>query len=382
MNKAGLIEKVKKSPILYKIYYHVMSSAVNILKRFIKTDDNLILFVSYGGRYFNDSPKSIYDAMKDDIRFKHYRLVWAFRNPDQFPVKEKVKIDSFSFYKVALSARCWITNVNIERGLNFTGRHTYYFHTTHGTLPKLSGNDVREGGFFGWDFNYRYDCSCAQSEEEKRYQLHMFNLKPEQVLVCGYPKNDRLANYNVDEIRAIKQKLGLPEGKKVLLYAPTFREDNPTGITIPVDFAKWRKLLGDEYIVLFRAHPIVVNSLKLEKMDGFLYDVSSYPDNVELMLVSDALISDYSGIFFEYAILGRPMYCFAYDYEEYQEKRGLYFDIREELPGGFLDETGLIKLIASNEDVMPQVREFSQKYVTAYGNATKISLDNIFSNIQ
>ena len=94
---------------------------------------------------------------------------------------------------------------------------------------------------------------------------------------------------------------------------------------------------------------------------------------------------DYTGYFSNLGgrlSLTELMYCFAYDYEEYQEKRGLYFDIRKELPGGFLDETGLIKLIASNEDVMPQVRGFSKKYVTTYGSATKISLDNIFSNIQ
>lgn len=382
MDKAKLIETVKKSPLLYKSYYYVMSFAVNLLKMFLVSDNKLILFVSYGGRYFNDSPKYIYESMKRDKRFSDYKLVWAFREPQAHEVEDKIKIDTLQFYKAALKARCWVTNVNIERGLNFKGLNTYYFHTTHGTLPKLSGNDIKKGSSFGWGFKYRYDCSCAQSELEKHYQLHMYNLKPEQVLVCGYPKNDRLANVTHQQILEIRDRLGIPNNKKVLMYAPTFRENNPTGIAIPVDFNKWRERLGDEYILLFRAHPIVVESLKLDHNNGFLFDVSSYPDNVDLMIASDALISDYSGIFFEYAILNRPMYCFAYDYDEYEKTRGLYFDIRKELPGGMLDEDGLLALIKTEENVMKQVHDFRSKYVTEFGHATERALNSIYDHIQ
>ena len=82
MSKAKLIEKVKNSTIIYKVYHAVMSILVNSLKLFVKTDNKLILFVSYGGRYYNDSPKCIYETMKQDVRFKDYKLTWAFRNPD------------------------------------------------------------------------------------------------------------------------------------------------------------------------------------------------------------------------------------------------------------------------------------------------------------
>ena len=81
MNKSQLIERVKNNKLIYNVYYYGMSAAVNIAKLFVKTDEKLVLFVSYGGRHYNDSPKSIYEEMKMDPRFQGYKLVWAFREP-------------------------------------------------------------------------------------------------------------------------------------------------------------------------------------------------------------------------------------------------------------------------------------------------------------
>ena len=90
MMKAKLIEYVKNNRWIYIIYHYVASAFVNVLRLFVKTDDKLILFVSYGGRHFNDSPKCLYDVMKYDDRYKGYRLVWAFRNTSQFDEVERL----------------------------------------------------------------------------------------------------------------------------------------------------------------------------------------------------------------------------------------------------------------------------------------------------
>ncbi len=132
----SLINQVKKSKILYSLYYYVGSVLVNILKIFVKPDDKIILFVSFGGRHFNDSPKVLYDAMKQDKRFSNYKMIWAFRKPESHNLPEyaKVKIDTFRYFKLALQARCWITNVAVERALNLpvrihfiSIRHMAYF---------------------------------------------------------------------------------------------------------------------------------------------------------------------------------------------------------------------------------------------------------------
>lgn len=380
MIRYTLIQIVKSNRFIYNVYKVSVSTLLKIIRPFVQTDNKLILFVSYGGRYYNDSPKCIYEYMKKDARFSEYKLEWAFLNPKEHRIEKKIKIDSLRYYIHALQARCWVTNVNMERGLEFRGKNTYYFFTTHGTLPKLTGKDVIGKKLFGGDFKYQYDRSCAQSKIERDYQKSMYGLTEDQILICGYPKNDRLVEQNVRERTDIKTKIGIPSEKKVILYAPTFRDGIKKTIEFPLDIDIWNKMLGEQYVLLVRAHPVVTNMINLPNNRGFVYDVSDYQDNTDLMLVSDFLVSDYSGIFFEYAVLHRPMYCYAYDYDQYERDRGLYFDIRKELPSG--DENYIIEHILSGGDIdMPKVEAFISKYVTEYGHATQKAVDNIYCEI-
>ena len=167
------------------------------------------------------------------------------------------------------------------------------------------------------------------------------------------------------------------------MYAPTYRDKNFGAMKCPIDFSKWESMLGEKYVVLFRVHPVVSNATNIDSSTGFIYDVSNYLDNVDLMIASDILISDYSGIFFEYAVQDKPMFCFAYDYEEYVRSRSLYFDIRKEIPGGELDENTLLEYIKNydKEDVITKINQFRQKYVTEYGHATEIVVNTIYDKI-
>ena len=381
----NLVSFVKQSRYIYRTYYYIASFIVNVLKFFVKTDDRLILFVAYGGRYFNDSPKALYEAMQNDERFQGYKLVWAFLHPEMFPmVNSKIKITSFSYLKVALRARCWITNVSIERGLNFKGKHVFYLQTTHTSLPKrIAWDDDNSAVPFPRGFKYKYDCVCAQSIKEKEILKAAYGLDDNNVIVSGYPKNDILARPPKGKKVDVRKKLGIPQNKVAILYAPPYRDMYFGEMKCPIDFKKWEKILGSEFVVLFRAHPVVANATEIDSSSGFIYDVSSYPENVDLMIASDILISDYSGIFFEYAVQKKPMFCYAYDYEEYVKIRKLYFDIREKMPGGFMAEEDLLELIkTSNYDTyIPVWNKFREDYVAEYGNATSICLDVIDKDI-
>lgn len=380
--KEKLIDVVKASKVIYFVYFYSASFLINMLKLFVKPDDKLILFVSYGGRYFNDSPRTLYEAMQADKRFDGFRYVWAFRDPNAFPeVPERVKIDSLKYFITALKARCWITNVHIERGLDFKGKRTFYFNTTHTLLPKVTGKAlINTDETFTTKAKSKCDCYSVQCEFERE----IYGSRKDKVKVIGYPKSDAIANYTEEERLQLRKKYNLPEGKTVILYAPTFREDSPSQMNSPIDFQKWERLLGKDYIVLFRAHPVVANNTKIDSSSGFVFDASSYTNNNELIIASDILISDYSGIFFEFGIQDKPMFCFAYDYEEYIKVRALYFDIRDELPGGHMTEEELLGYIktGNREEIMKKVREFRSKYITAYGNATPQSLDIIYQNIK
>ena len=379
----SIVSLVKQNKWIYSIYYYSASCIVNLIRLFVKTDDHLILFVSYGGRYFNDSPKSIYDAMLKDDRFKGYKLVWAFINPNSFDISTpKIKINSLTYIITALKARCWVTNVSIERGLNFIGKKTFYLHTTHTFLPKMCGADWDNKTLFL--SHYNYDCICAQSEIEKRWQMSAYKMRDDQVLVSGYPKNDTLCHYSEERRLEFRRKLNLPPNRKVILYAPTYRDVYFGAMNCPVDFKKWEELLGHDFIVLFRAHPVVANATHIDSSTGFIYDVSSYSDNIELMIASDLLISDYSGIFFEYAVQKKPMFCYAYDYDEYVKTRKLYFDIRKALPGGMMSEEELLYSIrtGSYKEFNRQWDTFRKDYVAVFGKATDMCLNRIYNSIK
>ena len=110
---------------------------------------------------------------------------------------------------------------------------------------------------------------------------------------------------------------------------------------------KWRRMLGEEYILLFRAHYEVAKGLNIVD-DDFVREMSGYPQLEDLMIVSDILISDYSSIFFDYSIMAKPMLAFCYDYDRYASERGMYFDIREWLPSAE-NEDELLELLKLND---------------------------------
>ena len=387
--KDKLMTAVKYFKFLYSIYFYIMSTAIRIMRLFVKPDDKLVLFNSFGGKKFDDSPKAIFDVMKTDDRFKEYKFVWAFHSPVKFAVEgaKVIKTDTFEYFKTALKARCWITNSGIERGLDFKGKNTFYFNTWHGTPIKRMGADIADTNkSFKSKGGNKTDIMTAQGDFEADIFSRVFGISPEKFLLCGLPRNDKLANYKEQDKKSIKNRLGIPEGKKVILYAPTFREferDEKHNCVLkpPMNLSKWRAELGDEYCLLFRAHYEVANVMKIEN-DGFVFNMSSYPLLEDLMIAADILISDYSSILFDFSIMDKIMLHFTYDYEKYSSNRGMYFDIRDYISGAD-NETDLINHIKNMdiEDELNRTVVFRNKYVNYYGNAVRQSVDCIFDNI-
>lgn len=145
------------------------------------------------------------------------------------------------------------------------------------------------------------------------------------MLEAGYPRNDMLYSPQADEIaRQVKEHLGVPQHKKVVLYAPTWRDDQFYGpgrykLDLRVDLNRFREALGDEYALMIRRHPNVVDTVP-GAGEGVVWDVSEYPEIAELFLAADVLITDYSSLMFDYANTGRPMLFFTYDLEHYRDQ--------------------------------------------------------------
>ncbi|MDG4865189.1 CDP-glycerol glycerophosphotransferase family protein, partial [Streptomyces sp. T-3] len=164
---------------------------------------------------------------------------------------------------------------------------------------------------------------------------------------------------------AARARIGLPAGKRVVLYAPTWRDDQFYGpgrykLDLKIDLEKARAALGHNTVLMIRKHPNIVDSVP-GAGDGFVYDVSQYPDIAELFLVADVLITDYSSLMFDYANTGRPMLFFTYDLEHYRDKlRGFYFDFDEHAPGPLIERSD--DLIAALADIDRVAHAYRPRY--------------------
>ena len=381
--KQKLVNFLKYNKVAYAIYFRVMSFCMNVLKLFVKSDDKLILFNSFAGRKYDDSPRAIYENMRKDPRFKDYKLVWAFHQPEKYDAPQKIKTDGLNYFKTALAARVWVTNSSVERGLNFTGKHTLYFNTWHGTPMKKMGTDIgADNTSFGNKGDSHFDIMMSQGHFETDVFSRSFGIPKEKFLEAGLPRNDILANYTEEYRKLLREKLNIRQDQIVILYCPTFREydkDESLGVVMapPMDLKKWEQELGNKYVLLVRAHYEVSNVMKIED-NSFVRDMTNYPDLNDLYIVADILVSDYSSVFFDYSITGKPMLHFCYDYDKYSSKRGMYFDIREKVSGGTTEDQ-VIKLIKGLDTIEEGKKtvSFRNEFINFYGFAAKAAVDCI-----
>lgn len=371
---------IKHYSWVQRLYRVVMSFLFQVWGLFTGFDDHLILFSAMSGDQYAGSPRVLFEAMKKDPRFFGYHYVWAFTHPEKHIVEgaSVVRMDSPQYFKTALRAMIWITDVNIERGLNFKKKKTVYLNTWHGTGPKKGGNAV--AGRKDYDFS-RVDIFCCDGKYTHDVFVKWFNATDKSMLWCGRPREDELIKFTEDDRKRVRRELGISENTKAVLYMPTWRECQLKGL----DYLKWEKTLGSDYCLFVRAHHFTKNGLLNENTSAFIKDVSDYPDVNKLYLAADYLISDYSSAFFDYGLLSKPMICFAPDYDTYKQNYGLFMDLEREFPNGVLkSEDDVLNLIKNMDYEEERVKcgEYCAKYVTHKENATQECLNRIFELVK
>jgi CDP-glycerol glycerophosphotransferase (TagB/SpsB family) len=170
----------------------------------------------------------------------------------------------------------------------------------------------------------------------------------------GYPRDDILVS---GDAAAVRKRLGVSTTAKVVLYAPTWRDDRP-GKVDHLDVAKFANDLGPGFVTLIRGHSRSMPPGVEIVADGVI-DVTGYPDISELFLVADALITDYSSVMFDFSVTGKPIYFFTPDLAHYRDDlRGFYFDLLADAPGPVLtDATELAARIRTTDRT-----EFAERY--------------------
>lgn len=317
-----------------------------------------VVFESHLGRQYSDGPRAIYEEMRrQGLRFD---AVWSYRgSPGDFPADATpVRRWSLPYLKALARAEFWIDNQSFPHRL--TKRpETTYIQTWHGSALKRMGFDLpeqkampragREAQQAALD---RFDHFLIRSEHDVETLARAFRLRPETLLRVGYPRNDALVAAREQEREREREgprgrrpdrgplaaELGIPADRDVLLYAPTFRRTGRGADRFepPFDVERFAAEFGDRYVLLIRSH--YLNHVVLPPtVAGRVIDVSARHDVTPLLTLADALVTDYSSVLFDYALLDRPMLFFGYDYEEYAgESRGTYFDLPEVAPGPFI----------------------------------------------
>ena len=189
-----------------------------------------------------------------------------------------------------------------------------------------------------------------------------------QILECGYPKADILYKNNKELIKKLTAKLNL-QNKKVVLYAPTFRESKDTSI-YKFNYKRILDTLeqkfGDSWVMLIRLHPLLIKQSEdiIKTSSNIVINVTDYPDMQELILLSDLFLTDYSSGIFDFAVLRRPAFLYAPDLDEYiKYERGVYMDLRS-LPFPFAcNEEELVSQIVSfkKDEYLDELNRFFAK---------------------
>lgn len=353
-------------------------------------DSNTIVFESFGGKNYSDSPKYIYEYMQKNYPKLNY--IWVFNNPDKNVIignAEKVKKGSKEYYDAYSKAKFWVSNARLPLYLN-KKENQIYIQTWHGTPLKRLANDMKVVRMPGTTTaNYKKNFYAETSRWDylvspNRYSTNIFKtafwMDEERTWEIGYPRNDVLVNRSDDQeyINQIKKDLNLPEGKKVIMYAPTWRDDEFVKkgqylFDLKINLENLQKELGENYVILLRMHYLIANALDLNGYEDFAIDVSNYSDISELYLISDALITDYSSVMFDFGILKRPQYFFAYDIEKYDKGlRGFYMDYMNDLPGEIItDEFKLAEELKNIDEHKEKYKEKIEKFYEKFCSLEK-----------
>ena len=386
----------KKVPMLRKVMRKVVYAyrriAYMVHGTGTKIDEKKVIFESFNGKSYSCTPKAVYEYMLAAPEYGDYKFVWIFKEPERYESlkdndrTELVRYRTRECERALSEAKYWIFNY---RALDYwiPKKNQVYVQCWHGTPLKKLGYDIEKSDNAMNSLEeirdkYRTDakrfryllspCRFASEVFTSAWNLKSVG-KEDSILEVGYPRNDFLVNHTDEDVKRIKEKFGFDKiSKKIILYAPTWRDNQHSvsrGYTykLGLDFDRLREALADDYVILFRAHYLVANSFDFKSYEGFVYDVSDIDDINELYVISDMLITDYSSVFFDYAILERPIIFYMYDLEEYRDElRGFYLEL-EELPGkviikqnDLIDTLRVVKKRGSDSCV--DINLFNEKY--------------------
>ena len=346
---------------------------------FIPVKNNVIMFESSNGRNYTGNPRYIYEEMVRQGLDNEYNCVWSLTDTN-IPIPgncTKIKRPGMKFLFYSLRSKFWIFDSRHQYYLK-KNKNTRYIQTWHGTplkklaldMDKVNSSETTDIEDYKAKFKKNsslWDYLISQNSYSSKIFKRAFAFDGE-MLEIGYPRNDILINENNEtKINEIKERLNIDKDKKIILYAPTWRDNefHKKGIykfATEMDFNAMQNALSDEYVLIVKFHYLVKDEINWDEYRDFIIECNEMWDIQELYLISDILITDYSSVMFDYALLNRPILFFTYDLDFYKDNlRDFYFDINT-VPGPLIETTeDLVDFIKNNSK-----EDYFEKYGTKY----------------
>lgn len=338
--------------------------------------EDTIFFEAWKGRQYSDSPRAIFEELQR--RGDPRRMVWAVESHAvETPDGVETVITGGSDYFQQLGRARWVVS-NDSMPTHYVKREgSHYGQTWHGTplkriafdMPSLQMSNKNYLEQFSHEVT-KWDALVSPNPFSTEIFTRAFRYSG-PVLEIGYPRNDIFFHEAEREARAaaVRERLGLPEGRRVVLYAPTWRDNqyDKSGryrFAMKLDLERMYRKLKDEAVLLIRGHQLVAQRVDTSFFGGFVRNVSTYPDISDLYLIADVLVTDYSSVMFDFVSTGRPMLFYTYDLEAYRDDlRGFYLDFETDAPGPLLMHTDeVVEALRS----LPEVARASEARYAAF----------------
>ncbi|CAL9545108.1 bifunctional glycosyltransferase/CDP-glycerol:glycerophosphate glycerophosphotransferase [Streptomyces sp. enrichment culture] len=310
-------------------------------------DPHLAVYSAFSHRGMLGDPAAVYRAARELA--PHIRGVWVVADEERAatlpPGTPYVLPDTPEYRRVTGRATYFVNNVNWA-GTLVKRPGSVHVHTHHGTPLKYAGADLLEkpGARLHFDVPQmlrradRWDYGLVANRHselvwERAFPCHFTSLR------SGSPRNDVLVRGDEERARATRERLGIPEGDTVVLYAPTRRDYRRDGLVERIDLARFAADLGEGRTLVVRLHPTLADGpargLGLSELHrrGVLVDATDEPEVQDVLLAADVLVTDYSSLMFDYALLDRPVVVHADDWDAFRASRGAYLDVTAEAPG-------------------------------------------------
>jgi len=337
-----------------------------------------VLFVSWKGKMCADNPRGIAEELRR--RGDDREHIWVVTDYcADVPAGSRVVLSGTEEYFEAL-ARCRYVISNDDMQAEFRKRDgQVYLQTWHGTPLKKIGFDIGRPQFASGTAYFehlagdvaKWDMLLSQNPFSTPILRRAFRFGGE-ICEYGYPRNDALCR-DGERAAEIRGRLGIPAGKRVVLYAPTWRDNQfyASGryrFDLRLDLDRAARALGPGHVLLIRGHHHLANDVHAGSQPDFARNVTAYPDITDLFLITDVLITDYSSVMFDFAVTGRPMLFFTYDLAAYRDKlRGFYFDFAAEAPGPLLATSDeVLAALAGLDDVAARYADAQSAFAAKY----------------